>query len=529
MFLRCVRVLIVLTALACQSAFFMNAQSARAAGGTPTPQPSATPFARPDSPAASAASSAPGTVVWSKDIQLSSLGMFAGAPAIAADSAGAVHAIWSEREARMKIAAEGAYFMYARFDGENWTRPVDVLTSSADDGVEAPSLAYTPDGFLHAVWSTGTRDSQLLYARAPACCADKARNWSKPIVLGLAPTQTTNVIADQKGRLHVAFASLETSDIEYMRSDDSGLTWQLRRIVQGKVRVGDENAVYPRIAVDGQGRVHMVWTLYPWPGVYALYTRSDDGGATWTEPQIIDRADSNAYVNDQYGPTYISVYATTNPQGVDRVHLIWDGAPTVERNYIYSDDGGKTWSNRYIAFSEITKAGRAGYNPLLMDSAGTLHATAFWYYSTWLGSGWSPVSTRFIDVSSAEEGASVLTMGNRLNVIWQGKYSDAGVPTTVSFAWGLTSAPTVPAKPLPEVPHDISTLQPIAYGPRPTADTSSTQIARITKPTPMAIVINPVSTPANYNPLNVALLGIVPLALVVVGIIAFRLLWTRRT
>ena len=471
---------------------------------------------------------APNPVAWSKPVRISTQGQWAGSPAVAADSRGVIHVMWSERDPTEQLAAEGSVLMYARFDGQNWTQPQDVLTSLQLGGTEAVQLAYTPNGLLHAVWGTGGSDSQLMYARAPACCADKATNWSKPVVLGLpmnlAPTFTT----DNLGRLHIACASADSGNISYFRSDDSGTTWNVRREVQGKVRVGDETPAFPSIAVDRMGRVHLAWSMYPWPGRFVLYARSDDGGENWTDPQIIDRFDSNEYFSDAYGPILISVAATTSPDGVDRVHLIWAGAPTVERNYIFSEDGGKTWSQQYLVFPEITKAGRAGFNPMLMDSAGTLHATSFAYHSMWLGTGWQSVSTIFNLLSSAEQQVSVLSLGNQLNVAWQDKWPDAAIPGTVSFAYGIASAPRSSPQPLPEVPRELLLTQPVPPGVIPIMPFAPTPTRRVPTPAPTLPVINTDPTRLNLNPLDASLVGLIPILVFLTVVIIATLSRVRR-
>lgn len=461
---------------------------------------------------------------WTDRINISTPGMWAGLPTITADSTGMVHVLWGERDPLNKIPADGVALFYARFDGKEWSVPLDILTSPNDEeGVEAPSMIYTPNGFLHAVWGTGGSNSKLMYAHAPACCASNPRSWSKPMMLSLPVGSYTTLATDSQGRLHTAFTSLETGTIEYLRSDDNGLTWNVRKQIAGTIRTGEEYPVYPSMAVDRQGRVHVAWSVLPWPGFFALYARSDDGGENWTEPQVIDRGDSRQFIASNYGPIYASVYATTNPAGVDRVHLIWDGPPSVDRNYIYSDDGGKTWSNRFMIFPEITLVGRAGFNPLLMDSAGVLYAFAFDRYSIWLGSGWlapTPEYQRGFSVGhSAEELAATISLGNNINIVYQEKSEDQ--PATLWFARGTTSAPQIPPKPLPDIPKDMLSPQPLP------ADTTSDTLSL--RPTPERVLpeLNPDQVGSNSNPMDASFIGLVPVIAILMGALGFMFVRTR--
>lgn len=466
---------------------------------------------------------APSTVKWSVPVVLSTPGMYADAPAVATDSEGIVHVLWGERDPSAHGSAEAESLLYARFDGKNWTQPQDVLTSLDQGGAESPEMVYTPDGFLHAIWGSGGEDSRMMYARAPACCAEKASNWSKPIVLGLPVNLVSAFAVDKQGRLHAAFASTESGNISYYRSDDSGTSWNVRHEIQGKVRVGDEYPSFPTLAVDGSDHVYLAWTILPWPGVFALYARSDDGGDTWTEPQIIDRADSNEFAGKGYGPIYIAVYCTTSPEGVDRVHLLWDGSPTVERNYMYSDDGGKNWSPRYRLFPEITLAGRARFNTLMMDSAGTLHATAFNLHSVWLGSSWLPVSEQMFPSPDrgAEQQSSAVSLGNQLNLVWQDKYNDAGHPATVSFVYGLTSAPRSAPQPVPEVSREKLLTQPVPPGVEPESPFAPTKTPPRVLPTPTVPAINPDPSSGTRNPMEASLLGVAPIFLIFAVVFIF--------
>jgi len=429
---------------------------------------------------------------------------------MAIDSAGNIHVLWSERDPNEKLTAEGQVFFYSRWDGNTWSAPRDVLTSLDEDGVESPNMVVSPDGFLHVVWGTGGIDSRLMYARAPACCADKPGNWSKPIVLGLPVNLSTSLAVDSKGRLHTAFASLDGA-IHYYRSDDGGVTWQVRTPLQGKIRTGGEYPIYPSIAIDSHDHVHLAWTIYPWPGAFVLYNHSDDGGDTWGKPQVIDRGDNNLFTSTRdYGPVFISVQTTVDPQGKERIHLVWDGPPTVERNYIYSEDGGQTWSQRYLIFPEITRVGRAGFNRIMVDSGGTYHAVAFNWHSIWQGNGWLPASIRFNESGSAEQMSAQMALGNQIVVVYQDKSAER-IPS-VWVVFGQTSSPPSLPKPLPKIEPANLLAQPLPPGLKPTAQPLPG--ANESKPAALPTIppINRQLTQPYTNPFETSMLGVLPIA-----------------
>lgn len=395
------------------------------------------------------------SVSWSQPIRLTDGSERAWSPSITADSAGNVHVLWAQTMASSGSSGMGDTLYYTRWDGETWSLPSDVLVSPDNRGAEAPEIAVTPDGIIHAVWGTGGADSELLYARAPACCADDPRNWTEPITLGQHVNVTSAIVSDATGVLHVVYASLSTHKIVYQRSEDSGKNWSKPVQISGASQRSDEYPAYPRISVDLRGRIHLVWSVMPYPGRAVAYSRSDDGGKTWKEPLLIDTYDQYRY-DEGFGPYLIDVETSGN----DVVHVTWDGAPTVERHHAWSKDGGETWSDPDTFIPELSGGGRALWNDMVVDSAGVLHAVSIKqpWAAQWAG-GWSQsvaLSTR----SFAEDVRIAISAGNQLHVIWL-----EVVPDTLSqlyYVHGVSSAPGMAVEELP-------TLAAYALGNEPAA------------------------------------------------------------
>jgi hypothetical protein len=98
--------------------------------------------------------------------------------------------------------------------------------------------------------------------------------------VGSAPV----IVADLVGTLHVVYAVAlnEGRGIYYTRSDDGGETWSEAQVVFGAAAAGWAMVGHPSLAVDGQGTLHVAWVRAPLPGsglpegVY--YARSGVGG-----------------------------------------------------------------------------------------------------------------------------------------------------------------------------------------------------------------------------------------------------------
>lgn len=450
-------------------------------------------------------------VEWSDPVLLSSPEVDAWAPTIAVDRAGNVHVVWSQTMTPDPPTGEGDTLFYARWDGNSWTQPVDVLVSPMG-AAEWPDLAVTPDGMLHLVWGTGGQGSQLLYSQAPACCAVSPHNWSEPVSLYQPILSTPTIVADELGRLHVAYASSETGNILYQSSEDGGITWSAEAQIFSEIRTLGEYAIWPRLAVDARGRVHLVWTVLPWPGRAVLYARSDDGGRSWNQPELIDSADRGTYASDGYGPIYIDVEA----KGIDEVHLIWDGAPTVERNHVWSSDGGETWSTRSLLFPEVSTTGRSGWNDMGFASDSTLHAVSLLssgppLHAMWDGVRWS-ASDRIVTQGPAASGELLqlaISRGSTLHVVWTKKTEQ---PFTVWYARGFTSAPELAAQALLTLETgSIST--PLAMSPE-----TSLLATSPTAPPQQPVEPNVLKPALLASPVSPLLAGLLP-ALVLVAVV----------
>ena len=69
------------------------------------------------------------SIVWSEPRLLSNPAFVAGPPALATDAAGNVHVMWAELMDGDLQVGEGDALVYTRWDGEQWTWPLDVLAT----------------------------------------------------------------------------------------------------------------------------------------------------------------------------------------------------------------------------------------------------------------------------------------------------------------------------------------------------------------------------------------------------------------
>ncbi len=116
-------------------------------------------------------------------------------------------------------------------DGSGWSKPVDILFSPEGQQSTAsePAVVATPDGRVHLVW-TGGWDGRIYYSSAWAGETDSAAAWSKPLALnaGGEGGAALDIALDPEGRLHVVYAVILQPEqgIYHVASEDGGCTWE---------------------------------------------------------------------------------------------------------------------------------------------------------------------------------------------------------------------------------------------------------------------------------------------------------------
>jgi hypothetical protein len=216
-------------------------------------------------------------------------------------------------------------------------------------------------GTVYVAWTSIFLPGNLVYRSS-----DQGQTWDGPVLLDNlpmaastpdaadgTPAESTSpsqlfVATGPDGRVHVSGCEGEGP---YMTtSTDGGATfgdWQ--HVVEAR----DEgmNASYRSgqicmVAADEtdgphRGNVYMVYAATPEGHRDVFFTRSTDGGDTWSEPVQLNRDETR---NDQFLPT-----VSVNPDGVVDVAW-WDRRHDEDNVFLdvyhrYSRDGGQTWSD----------------------------------------------------------------------------------------------------------------------------------------------------------------------------------------
>ena len=279
-----------------------------------------------------------------------------------------------------------------------------ALSRSTDDGVTwsvrgllfersvQPSVATDGAGTWVVVWeqqaAIGPGEHDLMFTRS----ADGGVHWSPPASLNSEAASDSRsdvsprvyfaagvwIVAWQAGLTHEG-----ETDIVYTRSLDGGATWSAQAELNG---VGDvRNDFEPMLASDGAGNWVAVWSAEDASGGLGFGTdwdvltaRSSDGGATWTAPALLN---ANAGADGSYDDVAPSVAA--GPAGSYLVAWRRSDSSGLDRREIvasaFSEDGGASWSTpATINVSETWVEGNLDLDPtVLYDPAG--HWAATWW------------------------------------------------------------------------------------------------------------------------------------------------------
>lgn len=173
-------------------------------------------------------------------------------PRLAEDPWGRLHVLWSLRQ------ADGASIWHA-FQRPGWAgwSPAERVDDGADVDRADPDLAIDPYGVLHAVWSEGRQEADIVHASRPP-----GEGWSAPARLNTPADGVQRrpvVAAATDGNVYAAWEDTREgrSDIAASRLPPGGDVWWPNAILSADV--GPAAQRFPAIAVDEAGHPVVAW------------------------------------------------------------------------------------------------------------------------------------------------------------------------------------------------------------------------------------------------------------------------------
>jgi hypothetical protein len=298
-------------------------------------------------------------------------GAFSPAP-LAAGGDGHLYVLWDDEQAQ----GYGVFFNGSTDYGKTWL-PREIRLDAGDraEGREAETAEQQPasggyDAFVAATGKTALvagwlrtgagGDNDLVLRRSP----DGGSRWGREQILPTPEEQIYTPRLLRVGADLIIFYYAPEQGILYTRSGDGGETWSEAAVLPGSLQWGGRGYVF---AQDGAERQCMAW---PGPNDVSRYRAdilascSQDGGRTWSARP--ERLDSNTP-----GLTHsLSPAIAMDPQG--RVVVVWRDSRNIRPDtYLrYSLDGGRTWNARDIRVNERPGAAHSGFPSVVATGSG---------------------------------------------------------------------------------------------------------------------------------------------------------------
>lgn len=422
-----------------------------------------------------------------------------------------------------------------------WTRPVDILLSPIGGDANFLGAYLDSNDTIHLIFMATerlTRRTSVYYSTAPASSADWAPAWSIPIAIadGALGLNAAAITGDDRGDLVVIYSgNRDGSGVYSVYSNDSGRNWS--DPVPAYLTYDSNLSTFSlRLTVGPDQKIRAAWNVVTSLGVdEALYFANfNSQDYVWETPVELDR---RIDLPDYFGPSYpvmvdngreiVVFYNGGNPFTGRPVGA---GRP-IQRARI-SLNGGVSWNEPLDPFP--FHVGRSGEHAMTLDGNGNPHVLftqriesldedgkysiigGVWH-SAFENGVWSNPD-RFVSTVPAHDVRAVVSQGNVLLVVWR---EDPGVGQSgVWYSYTTLDVPELPVAPLATAPVDFS------------APATSTPIfvPNTIEPTPLPDLLGE-APPSDLggNPALPIIIGIVPVALVLIGVVlGYRFLTSRR-
>ncbi|MHA1377403.1 MAG: hypothetical protein ACTSRG_03365 [Candidatus Helarchaeota archaeon] len=307
-------------------------------------------------------------------------------PSIAVDGTGNVHVVWHDyTHGEWGTDSE---IMYANHTIAGWSNATVISDDGTlwnDDSSSYPSIAVDGTGNVHVVWQDYTdgewgTDSEIMYANCTAA------GWSNATVISDNSTLWNNgssynpsVAVDGTGNVHVVWSDYTNgtwgTDSEIMYVNRTAAGWSNATVISDDSTLWNNGgSVYPSIAVDSTGNVHVVWSDYTngtW-GTDSEIMYANRTAAGWSNATVISD-DGTLWNDDSSSYPSIAVDSTGN------VHVVWqdytDGEWGTDSEIMYANRTAAGWSNATVISDDSTlwNNGHSWKPSIAVDSDGNVY------------------------------------------------------------------------------------------------------------------------------------------------------------
>ncbi len=200
---------------------------------------------------------------------------------------GNLYAAWTEYEGNL-------WFSRSTDWGESFSDPLRVAGGHDARPARGPSLAVDAAGAVYLAWTVGEdRAADIRVAKS----ADRGRTFGMPRIVfdSGGHSDAPKIAVDGEGTVHLVYSEspagpFERYHIRYTRFDDGTRAFEEPREISSPQTERFESVSFPALSLDGEGNIYVIWELFPRRGHYPQglgFTHSSDGGGTFVAPSVI--------------------------------------------------------------------------------------------------------------------------------------------------------------------------------------------------------------------------------------------------
>lgn len=252
---------------------------------------------------------------FSAPVDLCGAGESCESPEIAIDSNDRINLVWAT--AACSECTLDVFYSRSKNAGASFSSPVN-LSNNPNPLVSAPQITAGPGNSLNVVWSKGNSGATEVYYThssngssfsTPTTLSVGSSGDSSFPELALGPARFLNASQQQAGRstlrasrfsqrnlptqcdaINAAWFNDVAGDIFFSRSVNHGVSFSAPEAVSTPT---GSSGTQPYMAVDPEGRISIVWQDAATDNI--LFTRSNDGGATFSKPRDVSSSPSFSF------------------------------------------------------------------------------------------------------------------------------------------------------------------------------------------------------------------------------------------
>ena len=268
---------------------------------------------------------------------------------------------WNESAQPFSVCAPGGPTRYDRAS--------DPWVSIGPDGTAySVSISFQGVGYDNAVLASTSRDGGATWSTPKALIEDlgsaqffndKESVTADPQVPGTAYAVWDRLVSPTDNPRSAAHAAAYTGPTLFSKTTDAGVTWSApavivptdnkQQTIGNQIVVGPDGTLYnffDLILGTGQNGIDKLH------GLNVAYTKSTDGGTSWTAPQVIAKLDTAGVTDPNTGAPVRTGDIIPEPAvdpATGQLYVVWQDSRFNDGRYdeiaiSTSTDGGATWS-----------------------------------------------------------------------------------------------------------------------------------------------------------------------------------------